>query len=77
MIKKRMTDISFITDKNGSKTHLLLPLKSPKKITLEYIEDIQDIIAYELLKNDESVDYKSNIETIINKKKKLDVSDSH
>lgn len=72
-----MPDISFITDQNGAKTHLLVPLKSQKKITLEYIEDIQDIIAYELLKNEESVDYKSSVESIINKKKKLDVSDSN
>lgn len=57
-----MTDLNYITDKNGVKTHILLPLKTKKKITLEYIENIQDIIAYELLKAEESVDYITNIE---------------
>jgi hypothetical protein len=68
-----MSDINYITDTNGIKTHILIALNPKKKITLEYIEDIEDIIAYELLKKDESVDYNSNIDKIIKSKKKENV----
>jgi len=40
---------------------------------MEYIEDLQDIIAYELLKDEESVEYNAGIEKIIRAKMKQNV----
>lgn len=64
-----MSGLNYITDLKGERTHLLIPLHRNKKISLEYVEDIQDIIAYELLKNDESVDYISAVNKILKSKK--------
>jgi len=68
-----MSDINYITDRNGTKTHILLPLTHKKRISMEYIEDLQDIIAYELLKDEESVEYNAGIEKIIRAKMKQNV----
>jgi hypothetical protein len=68
-----MENISFVTDNNGNKVGLLINLKPKKKISVEYLEDIEDIISHEFLINEPSVDYKSSIEKIIKKKKSENV----
>jgi len=63
-----MKNINFVTNQKGEKIALLIDLKKKNKITPEYLEDIEDIVAYELLKNQESVDYKTSINEILKKK---------
>ena len=65
-----MDNISYLTDMKGKKIALQINLRSRNKITLDEIEEIEDIISYELLKDEPSLDYNSEIEKIINKKRK-------
>jgi hypothetical protein len=64
-----MENINFVTDASGNKVALQVNLKPKRKITAEYIEELEDIISFELLKNEPSVDYKTAIDKIIKKKK--------
>jgi hypothetical protein len=63
-----MENINFVTNQKGEKIALLIDLKKKNKITPEYLEDIEDIVAYELLRDQESVDYKSSINELLKKK---------
>lgn len=46
-------DIQFLTDKNGNKTAVLLPIKKYDKL-LEQLEDLEDVRLYdEAKKNDD------------------------
>ena len=65
-----MTGLNYITNEKGEKTFLLLPLSKKKRYSIEEIEDLQDAIAYELLKDEESVDFFEGIDSIISKKEK-------
>lgn len=65
-----MTGLNYITNEKGEKTYLLLPLSKNKRYTIEEIEDLQDAIAYELLKDEESVEFFEGIDSIISKKEK-------
>ena len=66
-----MLALNYITNEKGEKTHLFFPISPKGKVSLEEIEDIQDIIAYELLKNDETLDYHTSIAEIIRTSKSL------
>jgi hypothetical protein len=61
-----MEAINYIYNDVGEKTAFLVNLEPLQKISLEEIEDIQDIIDYELSKYIESVDYDKEIIRILN-----------
>lgn len=63
-----MENISYITDENGEKQALVINLKPKSKITPEYLEDIEDILHFELLKNEETLDFDEGIEDILKNK---------
>ncbi len=63
-----MKGVTYITDESGERIALQIDLKVKEKITIEYLEEIEDIIAVELLKNDDVVDYRSSVEEIIKAK---------
>lgn len=65
-------DIQFLTDKNGNKTAVLLPIKKYDKL-LEQLEDLEDVRLYdEAKKNDDG--YRISLDEvfkIIEQKRKL------
>ncbi len=61
-----MSLINYLYDVNGSKTALLLNLKPEIQPTFEQLEDIEDVIEYELSKFMESYDYDQEIQKILN-----------
>jgi len=60
-----METLNYIYNEAGEKTAFLVNLEPIQKLTLEEIEDIQDIIDYELSKFIVSVDYDEEIQRIL------------
>jgi hypothetical protein len=65
-----MENIYYITNFKGEKIALQINLRPSKKMSSNEIEEIEDIITYELLKDEPSLDYRSETNKIITKKKK-------
>jgi len=64
-----MKGVNYITDDSGEKIALQIDLQSKGETTLEYLEEIEDIIAVELLKNDKAVDYNLAMEELLKAKR--------
>ena len=62
----KMEFLSYVKNKKGDNLALQINLNTRKDITLEEIEDLEDIITYELLKEQENLDYNTEIEKILN-----------
>ena len=65
-----MENVSYITNRKGEKIALQINLRPHKKMTSKEIEEIEDIISYELLKEEPNLDYHSEMDKLIEKKKK-------
>jgi len=64
-----MENINYITNFKGEKIGLQINLRPKKKMSSEDIEEIEDIISYELLKDQQSLDYNTEINILENKMK--------
>lgn len=64
-----MENINYITNIKGEKIAIQINLHPKKKLTYKEIEEIEDIIYYELVKNEPNVDYTTEIDKLIIKKK--------
>jgi hypothetical protein len=64
-----MENVNYITNFKGEKIALQINLRPPKKFTYEEIEEIEDILYYELVKNESNLDYSLEIDKLITKKK--------
>ena len=62
-----MQNLEYLYDETGEKSAMIISLKSLIDLTPEEIEDIEDIVEYELNKHLGSVDYDTEIERILNK----------
>jgi len=58
-----MNEISYITDNQGIRTHMLIPLNDHTKNIQSYIHDLQKIIEIELLNNNKIGANKSQLTT--------------
>lgn len=61
-----MQTLNYLYNQDGSKTGLLINFDEIKKLSIDEIEDVQDIIDYELSSHIESVDYDKEISRILN-----------
>ncbi len=68
-----MDILSYITNDRGEKIALQINLKNKGQISPEDLEELEDIISYELLKDSESLDYDEEIEQLLNKKSADDI----
>ena len=68
-----MDILSYITNDKGEKIALQINLKNKGQISPEDLEELEDIISYELLKDSESLDYDEEIEQLLNKKSADDI----
>jgi divalent metal cation (Fe/Co/Zn/Cd) transporter len=64
-----MENVNYITNYKGEKIAIQVNLNSKKKLSYDEIEEIEDIIYYELVKNEPNVDYTVGINKLITKKK--------
>ena len=64
-----MKGVNYITNDKGEKIALQIELKTKQEVTIEYLEEIEDIIAVELLMNEKAVDYRSTVEEILKAKR--------
>ena len=62
-----MKSLNFVTNEKGERIALQIPI--PANITIEYLEDVEDVLYYELLKDAPSIDYESSVKKIIANKK--------
>ena len=65
-----MENLNYITNFKGEKIALQINLRPRKKLSYKEIEEIEDIISYELQKDEPGLDYNSEINKLIAKKKK-------
>ena len=65
-----MEHINYLTNTDGEKTAIQINLIERKNLTMEEIEEIEDIVTYELINDEESLDFSTEIDNIINKKSK-------
>jgi|AntAceMinimDraft_17_1070374.scaffolds.fasta_scaffold04996_3 glutamyl-tRNA reductase len=54
-----MKGVNYVTNDKGEKLAMIIDINNPKNITTEYLEELEDIIAIELLKNEPSEDWES------------------
>jgi hypothetical protein len=64
-----MENVNYITNFKGEKIAIQINLHPKKTLTYKEIEEIEDIIYYELVKNEPNVDYTTEIDKLITKKK--------
>ena len=67
---KIMTGINFVTNDNGEKVAIQINLKALKHASQKFLEELEDYISIELSKNQESIDFESNMQKLIARKKK-------
>ena len=65
-----MEIVNYITNLKGEKIALQINLRPQKKLSYKDIEDIEDIISYELLKDEPNLDYNTEIDKLIEQKKR-------
>lgn len=65
-----MENVSYITNRKGEKIALQINLRPRKKMTSKEIEEIEDIISYELLKEEPNLDYRTEMDKLVAKKKR-------
>ena len=59
-----MENVSYITNLKGEKIALQINLRPRKKLSFKDIEEIEDIISYELTKDEPNLDYRTEMEIL-------------